>query len=208
MKRYVYVVFVLLVIFILNGCGHEHVYSDATCTTPKTCIECDKTEGEALGHIFLEATCDTPEMCERCNFIGQEALGHTTKIGKCNNCNKFQGEDIINNILEKLTYANAQSDLALTVQTSGTDYYEDFLSGISYYESAKVEYESALDLCGNYPELATLRKDIQNLIDALPLTVYGSDEESLNLYFDDLTSFFTLQAECQLTMIFVENLIQ
>lgn len=234
MKKSLFIISVILLGFTLSGCGHEHIYADATCTTPKTCTECGATEGESLGHIFLEATCESPEICERCNetrgnalghnfseptcelpqicekcnYIGQEALGHTTELGKCSNCNEYQGKDIVKTILEKLTYANAQADLALTVQTSGTDYYKSFLDGISYYESAKTEYESALDLCENYSDLATLKIDIQNLIDALPLTVYGSDDTSLNLYLDDLTKFFSLQAKCQLTMINVESSIQ
>lgn len=207
MKKYVYFISVTLIAFILGGCGHEHIYTDATCTTPKICTECGETEGDALGHNFIEATCETPQICDRCNVTGQEALGHTIDVGKCDRCGLYQGKDIINSILEKLTYANTQTDLALTIQTSGTDYYKDFLSGISYYESAKVEYESALDLCGDYSELAILKADIQNLIDALPVTVYGDDEKSLDLYLDDLTSFFSLQAKCQLSMIVVKDLI-
>ena len=31
---------------------HVHVFSDATCTAPKTC-ECGATEGEALGHTIV-----------------------------------------------------------------------------------------------------------------------------------------------------------
>jgi hypothetical protein len=35
---------------------HVHAFSDATCTTPKTC-ECGETEGEALGHSFTDGKC-------------------------------------------------------------------------------------------------------------------------------------------------------
>ena len=35
---------------------HVHVFSDATCTEPKTC-ECGAVEGEALGHTFVDGKC-------------------------------------------------------------------------------------------------------------------------------------------------------
>ena len=208
MKKYVLFVSIVICALVLGGCGHEHAYIEATCTAPRTCEGCGETEGEALGHIFLEATCESPAICERCGETNGEALGHSTEVGTCSNCNEYQGKDIVETILDKLTYANGQADLAFTVQVSGSDYYKSFLNGISYYESAKTEYEAALDLCGNYSELATLKKDIQNLINALPLTVYGSDEASLKLYLEDLTTFVTLEAKCQLTMISVRDSIQ
>ena len=69
----------------------DHNWLDATCTTPKTCSLCGKTEGEALGHIeeVIEgkaATCEETGLtdgvrCSRCGEILVEqriipALGH------------------------------------------------------------------------------------------------------------------------------------
>ncbi len=42
---------------LLTGCCMSHEWKEATCTEPKTCTKCDKTEGEALGHTWVEATC-------------------------------------------------------------------------------------------------------------------------------------------------------
>ena len=39
-----------------NTSTHIHMYSEATCTNPKTC-SCGDTEGEALGHDYIEGTC-------------------------------------------------------------------------------------------------------------------------------------------------------
>ena len=36
---------------------HEHTYTDATCTAPKTCKHCGATEGEALGHTWANHIC-------------------------------------------------------------------------------------------------------------------------------------------------------
>lgn len=69
----------------------EHEWLDATCTTPKTCNLCGKTEGEALRHIDeiiegKEATCEETGLtdgirCSRCGdiLVQQQvipALGH------------------------------------------------------------------------------------------------------------------------------------
>lgn len=35
---------------------HTHVWSDATCDTPKTCNGCGETEGEELGHAYGEVS--------------------------------------------------------------------------------------------------------------------------------------------------------
>jgi len=56
-----------------NECGASrtalHDYSDATCTTPKTCKDCGATEGDALGHTPLEddGDCTTSVGCENCS---------------------------------------------------------------------------------------------------------------------------------------------
>jgi len=42
----------LVNVFALAGCDEVciHQWSQATCTLPKTCSLCNKTEGKALGH--------------------------------------------------------------------------------------------------------------------------------------------------------------
>ena len=74
-----------------SNAEHTHVFSDATCTAPKTC-ECGATEGEALGHTIVadsavDATCTETgltagEHCSVCDevIIAQEtvpAKGHS-----------------------------------------------------------------------------------------------------------------------------------
>ena len=36
---------------------HQHIFSDATCSAPKTCSECGETTGSALGHDFRDGKC-------------------------------------------------------------------------------------------------------------------------------------------------------
>lgn len=98
-----YIVFALSILtsFTITACGHEHQFTEATCTTPKTCNECQETEGEALGHTFTEATCTTPRTCSVCNLTEGNPLEHTwleatTEAPKtCEACGLTDGEPLI-----------------------------------------------------------------------------------------------------------------
>lgn len=59
----------LLLIGLLTGCQCSHEWTEADCTTPKTCSKCDLTEGEALPHQWQDATCTQVKTCILC---GQE----------------------------------------------------------------------------------------------------------------------------------------
>lgn len=62
---------------LLTGCGHKHVWEDATCIVPKTCSGCGETKGEALGHSWMEATCTVPKTCSVCGETEGNALEHS-----------------------------------------------------------------------------------------------------------------------------------
>ncbi len=84
-------------IFNLTGCGIlqtillkknaaptcEHEWTEATCTTPKTCKKCSATEGKPLGHNFADATCESPKTCTLCSVEEGDALGHTWTDATC-----------------------------------------------------------------------------------------------------------------------------
>lgn len=55
----------------------DHRWDKATCTKPKTCVVCGQTKGEALGHHWVEATCSAPKTCSRCGATEGVALPHT-----------------------------------------------------------------------------------------------------------------------------------
>ena len=61
---------------------HEHVWTDATCESPKTC-ECGETEGEALGHTWTEATCESPKTCSVCSKTEGNPLKHEWEAATC-----------------------------------------------------------------------------------------------------------------------------
>lgn len=64
-----------LVCILIPICDHEWI--EATCTAPKTCSLCNKTEGNVLEHNWVEATCVTSKNCTLCGLTEGEALGHT-----------------------------------------------------------------------------------------------------------------------------------
>lgn len=54
----------------------RHDWKDATCTAPKTCSRCNKTEGNALGHTGGTATCTQKAVCTTCNAEYGELASH------------------------------------------------------------------------------------------------------------------------------------
>ena len=99
MKKYILILTILSTISLV-GCGHEHTFSEATCTDPKICTECGETEGEKLSHNFLEATCESPKKCSLCNLTEGEPLEHqwleaTIENPKtCKLCGLTEGEPL------------------------------------------------------------------------------------------------------------------
>ena len=58
---------ILLWTAMLTGCACQHTsWQEATCVTPKTCVQCGETEGASLGHDWTAATCQTLSCCSRC----------------------------------------------------------------------------------------------------------------------------------------------
>ena len=74
-----------------------HSWKAATCESPKTCSNCGKTEGSALGHSWTEATCTSPKTCSRCRKTEGGFLGHDWKEATCTSpktclrCGKAEG---------------------------------------------------------------------------------------------------------------------
>ena len=75
MTRKLSVLMMILVLAMLfTGCCKHEVWTDANCTTPKTCVECGETEGTALGHIWQPRNTEVPETCSRCGETRGERI--------------------------------------------------------------------------------------------------------------------------------------
>lgn len=99
-RKFLCVISAFSICFMLGGCGHEHTWSEATCTEPKTCSECGETEGEPLGHTWVEATCAEPKQCSVCGETEGEPLEHTLseanyqQAATCEICGQTVGEPL------------------------------------------------------------------------------------------------------------------
>ena len=63
-----------------------HDWQDATCTAPKTCTSCNKTEGEAMGHS-CENFC-----CTVCGYFDKAALVKAVDLNTDNNVTAFDAQ--------------------------------------------------------------------------------------------------------------------
>ena len=61
----------------------EHTWTEANCSTARTCSTCGTTDGAPLGHSWLAATCEAPKTCENCGETQGEAKSHSWQDATC-----------------------------------------------------------------------------------------------------------------------------
>ena len=133
-----------------------HSYTDATCTTPKTCVNCGDTDGKVLDHTYGEyavvknATCAAKGTKERsCSLCGNKETAeiaiteHTwtnapcASPKKCTVCGKTEGNTIPHS---KVPDANWKcSDCGQTIYADNYKYIAS-----SDFRSIKRDYSSAV----------------------------------------------------------------
>lgn len=100
MRRFLCGVSAFSLCLLLSACAHEHTWQEATCTTPKTCTECNEIEGEVLEHVWTDATCIDAKTCSLCGETDGEPLGHELteanyqQPATCNVCGTTEGEPL------------------------------------------------------------------------------------------------------------------
>lgn len=75
-KRIISLFSVFCLLIVSSGCKCKHEFTQADCTTPKTCTKCGETEGEPLGHKWKDADCTNPKTCSVCGATEGKPLGH------------------------------------------------------------------------------------------------------------------------------------
>ncbi len=83
MKRIILIFTIMIfLVLALASCGCEHEFTEANCTTPKTCTKCGAVEGDLAEHTYTTGKCTEPQKCTGC---GKEKLGfdHTWNDAKC-----------------------------------------------------------------------------------------------------------------------------
>lgn len=137
-------------VFSQSLCSHES-WSSATCTEPKRCKKCGKTEGSPRGHKWVDATCDEPKKCERCGETEGEALGHdlanwsqvndyensvSEEVRKCKRC-----DEVVETRNEQ-SITSYVGDGAFTITPAGLiKRLDNAFSEIPGYSSVEVDYD-------------------------------------------------------------------
>ena len=121
---------------------------------------------------------------------------HSVSVGVCSKCNQIVGQDLVQKIgvyLESSATRASSAALKLTIITDYDNFYDGFytqaLKFIEDMKSINADYDNAIELCGNIPELRDLKASIIDLQSALPLSVSGSDHESFHAFTDDVQTF-------------------
>lgn len=117
MKKLISLLLVLAMAGSLAACGHEHEWIPATCTEPKTCSVCGKTEGQPLGHTWGlpayewakdYATATASHVCTRDpSYVESETVRTDAKIVIPSDCD----------VMGERTYTASFSDPAFEAQT-------------------------------------------------------------------------------------------
>lgn len=83
MKKIIILLLSAAIVLCFAGCCFSHEWADATCTAPKTCTKCAKTEGVVNPHTWNAATCTTLKTCSVCAKTEGEYLPHNWTDATC-----------------------------------------------------------------------------------------------------------------------------
>ena len=168
MKNTIRIILILGMSMLLSACGHEHSFSEATCTEPKVCTECGEIEGEALGH--------------------------TTDMGRCENCSTIINEELILEVAAKQQRANKYSDGAYSYLASGITY-DGCLSSITQLKLVEKSITEMIELCEDYEFLKDVKSAGEDVLEYIPTSISGNSVDEMSnfatefvLYLDSMRS--------------------
>ena len=117
---------------------------------------------------------------------------HSVSVGVCSKCNQIVGQDLVRKIgvyLESSATRASNAAFNLTIITDSDSFYTQILKCIEKMKPINDDYNKAIELCGNIPELQDLKSSIIDLQSALPLSISGSDSQSIQAYADNVQTF-------------------
>ena len=77
---------------------HEHVFAPSDCENPQRC-PCGATRGNAVGHSWENATCSSPKTCLACEKTEGEPLPHDFVEGVCMRCDAYDPDSAVDSPL-------------------------------------------------------------------------------------------------------------
>ena len=199
--RVICIVSVMSILF--TSCCLSHDWQEATCVSSKTCSECGKIEGEALGHAWQEATCIKPKTCSVCGETEGETLAaHAwqeatcTKPKTCSVCGESEGETIPHDFnAEGICSMCQMTKIALTWQNVG-----DYLHATYSLESSGSNYHITVTVAPVSSSYSFQDAQVHigmNLYENNGTLLYDAP---LDFNFDDCEQFYDLDNEGNLTI--------
>lgn len=131
---------------ITSSKQHFHYFTiNATCEQPAKCV-CGETFGTANGHLWEEATCTTPKKCEVCNKTEGQALGHKYNSDKtvvCQECEEFRANagSLIKSIPIKILKPDNTSIVTQSINSAVVT---------NYYNPSQKYFEIKIKVKGEY----------------------------------------------------------
>ena len=193
-KRILTIIMIMGIAGTMMACGHKHTFSEATCTSAKTCIDCGETEGEPLGHTWVEADCETPKTCSVCGTTEGEALGHSVDVGVCSVCNKIANEDLLNEVFDYFGKASAAStsavnDVNAADVSSLSNTYDQIVKAEKELNSVESNMQMVYDLCGEYEGLKEIKNAAKAILDDIPSNLSGKDQDQIISWLTDYADY-------------------
>lgn len=191
MKIRIYLLIMLTIILNIcfTGCDseHEHIFTEATCTSPQTCTICGYSKGSANGHQWQEADCENPKQCTECGLTEGESLGHTTDFGECLRCGEYLGKELVTDeilpIVERIMDFYTQRYELGSIDNSKEKAYR-FIISAAQIENDMIPYLDQLaTVCGEIDDLQPLKNAAQETKAMISnIEIPKSNSEDIDVY--------------------------
>lgn len=190
MKRLISILLLVLCVAVFAGCQCEHTWVEASCETPKTCSQCQETDGAPLGHTWRPATCEAPKTCEVCGLEQGEAAGHTwveatcTAPKHCLDCGLTEGA-MLEHEWQKATTEKPKT-CSVCGSTEGDRIVTDPRFTTAANQAVFGSWETEMTMTGEELEMAEYVKEVPFIA---TLHFGEAGDLALSLRFQDLDAF-------------------
>lgn len=190
MKRLISILLLVLCVAMFAGCQCEHTWVEASCEVPKTCSECQETDGAPLGHSWLSATCETPKTCEVCGVKQGEAAGHDWVEATCTAPRHCQVCELTEGAVLEHEWQKATTEKPMTCATCGTTEGERIITDARFTTAANEPvfgaWETEMTMTGEELEMAEYVEEVPFIA---TLQFGEAGDLSMHMRFKDLDAF-------------------
>lgn len=164
MKKLITLILVLTLALVFTSCGESHTWSEATCTDPMICSDCNETKGQALGH--------------------------TTDFGICERC---EGEIDENDMISRMSTSTGVINDYLQDAASYYMEFTGISDGIAsvddacyYLGLAKTEIENFIAICHENEKTTFVAAPFEEVLDKIPTEADVSTDDEFYEFLDNM----------------------